>query len=176
LIGETRISTPSRGGPIIKNKTFFFALWDQNISRTRAIVTTPVLTDAARQGIFRYFDFYNSADAHFVPPASRRPRRRRTRWSIFWVIHGRLRQIRMGLPVYRKPAVFQRVRKCEARRQSIHAVGLPGRRCDDAGSAWDRLRPAADQTGYIKKLLAAMPRANYFYQGGTAIGERHSTA
>src|SRR5262249_16909928 len=27
-----------------------------------------------------------------------------------------------------------------------------------------------DATGYIKRLLAVMPRANYFYQGGTAAG------
>src|SRR5439155_784987 len=37
------------------------------------------------------------------------------------------------------------------------------------GPAWDSLRPTADQTGYIKKLLAAMPRANYFYQGTAAV-------
>src|SRR5947207_2289907 len=65
---NTNQYTVSAGGPIVKNKTFFFALWDQNISRTRSIVTTPVLTDAARQGIFRYFDNYNSGDAHFLPP------------------------------------------------------------------------------------------------------------
>src|SRR5207302_9672179 len=65
---NTNQYTVSAGGPIVKNKTFFFALWDQNISRTRTIVTTPVLSDAARQGIFRYFDNYNSGDAHFLPP------------------------------------------------------------------------------------------------------------
>src|SRR5437764_7922109 len=62
---NTNQYTVSAGGPIVKNKTFFFALWDQNISRTRTIVTTPVLTDAARQGIFRYFDLWNNGDAHF---------------------------------------------------------------------------------------------------------------
>ena len=39
-----------------------------------------------------------------------------------------------------------------------------------SNAAWDPLRPSADQTGYIKRLLAVMPRANYFYQGGTAAG------
>src|SRR6185436_19179669 len=42
-----------------KGKTFFFVLWDQNIRNTRDNVTTTVLTDTARQGIFRYWNGYN---------------------------------------------------------------------------------------------------------------------
>ena len=38
-----------------KNKTFFFTLWQQTISNTRQVVYTNVLTDTARQGIYRYF-------------------------------------------------------------------------------------------------------------------------
>ncbi len=60
---NTHQYTVSYGGPIIRNKTFFFALWDQNISRTRTLVTNNVLTDTARQGIFRYFDNCNGGDA-----------------------------------------------------------------------------------------------------------------
>jgi hypothetical protein len=57
--------TVAYGGPIKipgvydgKNKTFFYALWDQNIRNTRDSVVTTVLTDTARQGIFRYFPFW----------------------------------------------------------------------------------------------------------------------
>ena len=39
-----------------------------------------------------------------------------------------------------------------------------------AGAAWDGLRTRVDPTGYVAKLLSAMPHANYFYQGSTAIG------
>ena len=46
----------SFGGPIVKNKTFFYALWDQNISSLRATVNAHVLTNEARQGIFRYWE------------------------------------------------------------------------------------------------------------------------
>src|SRR5262249_51083750 len=71
--GITRNSTPATwrnnhqytiayGGPVQvpglydgHNKTFFYTLWEQNISNTRQIVFTPVLTDTARLGIFRYF-------------------------------------------------------------------------------------------------------------------------
>ena len=46
--------TVSYGGPIIKNKTFFFALYDQQLERRRDTQFLPVLTDCARNGIFRY--------------------------------------------------------------------------------------------------------------------------
>src|SRR6188474_2852502 len=46
--------TVSFGGPVLKNKTFFFA--DQRMRNERATVTGSVLTDTARMGIFRYFD------------------------------------------------------------------------------------------------------------------------
>src|SRR2546426_3676549 len=48
--------TVSYGGPIVKNKTFFFALWDQNISYLRATINAHVLTKEARQGIFRFWE------------------------------------------------------------------------------------------------------------------------
>ena len=38
------------GGPIRKNKTFFYALWEQNIHRERVLVDGSVLTDAGRLG------------------------------------------------------------------------------------------------------------------------------
>jgi hypothetical protein len=46
--------TVSYGGPIIRNKTFFFALYDQQIHRARTPVNNTVLTPCARNGIFRY--------------------------------------------------------------------------------------------------------------------------
>jgi hypothetical protein len=58
--------TLSLGGPIIKNKTFFFALWNGQISRGRDVTSARALTPCARKGIFRYYDnwsngLYNSA-------------------------------------------------------------------------------------------------------------------
>ena len=52
--------TASFGGPIIKNKTFFYALWDMNFNRQRAYQSSSVLTPCARNGIFRYFDNWNN--------------------------------------------------------------------------------------------------------------------
>jgi hypothetical protein len=43
------------GGPIRKNKTFFFVLYDGNRQRTSATATNTVLTAPARAGNYRYF-------------------------------------------------------------------------------------------------------------------------
>lgn len=44
----------SYGGPIKRNKTFFFALYDQQFHRSKSPVNNTVLTPCARNGIFRY--------------------------------------------------------------------------------------------------------------------------
>src|SRR4029079_6776356 len=55
--------TFSYGGPIIKNKTFFFALFDGQKNFQRTLTTATTLTDAARNGVFRYFDNWNNGNA-----------------------------------------------------------------------------------------------------------------
>src|SRR5215471_10617326 len=49
----------SAGGPIVKNKTFFYTLWEQQIHKERNTVDGIALTDSARLGIIRYFDGWN---------------------------------------------------------------------------------------------------------------------
>jgi hypothetical protein len=60
--------TISGGGPILKNKTFFFALYDQQIVRARALQTNVVYTDAAKQGIWRYYPGWNPGNAALASP------------------------------------------------------------------------------------------------------------
>ncbi len=50
------------GGPIRKNKTFFFVLYDGNRQRTSATGTNTVLTAQARQGNFRFFPGANNSN------------------------------------------------------------------------------------------------------------------
>src|SRR5262245_26394727 len=57
------------GGPIIKNKTFFFALYDGQRFITKDTVVGNVLTGPARQGIFRYFPGVQSSNAVSNNPA-----------------------------------------------------------------------------------------------------------
>ena len=61
--------TFSYGGPIIRSKTFFFALWDQQIVRSRTNVNNTVLTPCARNGVFRYYPGWVNDDALGNTPA-----------------------------------------------------------------------------------------------------------
>jgi hypothetical protein len=55
--------TLSLGGPIIKNKTFFFASWDQQIARIREHNVNPVvLTPCMSKGIYRWFDGFTNGN------------------------------------------------------------------------------------------------------------------
>ena len=52
------------GGPIIKNKTFFFVNWEQQFARERVNETARVLTPCARKGIYRYL---SSPEGGWIP-------------------------------------------------------------------------------------------------------------
>jgi len=56
-------TTVSLGGPVIKNKTFFFVLYDRNDQRQKETVDALVLTPTARQGLFRFFPGVNNGNA-----------------------------------------------------------------------------------------------------------------
>ena len=58
--------TASYGGPIVKNKTFFFALYDQQIERRRSTQRPVVLTDCARNGIFRYWEGWANGNTNTI--------------------------------------------------------------------------------------------------------------
>ena len=66
---NTHQYTISFGGPIVRNKTFFYVLWDQQISNTRLVQTNSVLTDTARQGIYRYWEGWVPGDADVATSA-----------------------------------------------------------------------------------------------------------
>src|SRR6516162_3484937 len=51
------------GGPIIKNKTFFFFLFEGQRDLKRQQATGNVLSPMARQGIFRYFPGADNTNA-----------------------------------------------------------------------------------------------------------------
>jgi len=56
------------GGPIIKNKTFFFVLFDWNTNLLKMNnVNINALTPCARKGIYRYFDGYTNGNFLAVP-------------------------------------------------------------------------------------------------------------
>jgi hypothetical protein len=153
--------TLSLGGPIVRNKTFFFALWDQQLERERATVRPVVLTDCARNGIFRYWDNWqagntltatNRAGANpiitsvdsFGNPLKPATNPNGTPYT------GQLRYFSVFGPLANTPARLD---------------------CSDAavqGNAWDPLRTRMDPVGVSQKYLAAMPHANIF-DGGDGL-------
>ena len=53
----------SLGGPIRKNKTFFFGLFEASINHSKSSVTSTTLTPTAQQGIFRFYPGVQDANA-----------------------------------------------------------------------------------------------------------------
>ena len=164
--------TGSYGGPIVKNKTFFYTLWEQNIHKERALVDGGVLTDTARLGIMRYFDGWNPQRfgvANTVTPTTSTAR-------VFAAVDP------LGNPT--APAVnangtpynglgLQCVSVFGTRRLDTSGNMVPFTGADCPGGSiilppggatfWDTNRQAIDSTGFVfKTLLQKMPRANHF--------------
>jgi len=168
---NTHDYTLTYGGPIRKNKTFFFAAWDQQFSVTRALQTNSVYTDAARQGIFRYWERWNPNNAASAQPTFPATAATATAPAVDYA----------GNPV--RPALnpdgspYNGALRCFSVFGNVKADGSPFTAADCPGGVaslnasgntsgpWDTFRTAADSTGYIRKILAAMPKANYFATG-----------
>src|SRR5262249_44413680 len=56
------------GGPVVKNKTFFFVLFEGMRSVQKSSTFGDVLTAQARQGIFRYFPNVQSGGTNSATP------------------------------------------------------------------------------------------------------------
>ena len=174
----------SYGGPVKlpglydgQNKTFFYTLWSQNISNTRQVIYTPVLTDTARLGIFRYFPFFAPA-GYNVNSTVRNQQLPVTAGTATWIAVDTA-----GNPVA-PPAmpngspytsqltcfsVFGNMRlDTEGNMVPFTAADCPNgtavfpQSAPSVNGVWDRARPAGDTSGYMKKLLSQMPRANFF--------------
>ena len=176
------------GGPIVKNKTFFFALWDQRMRNERATITGSVLTDTARMGVFRYFDGWTPTYFGRAPtPVSASPVSTRVfpsvdesgkpvlpgwnatgpaipgtytgRGLMCFSVYGN-RVIDLGTGGMRPFADAD----CQSGGLPV-TVLRPASGATNPAAAWDSNRTSIDTTGYIfNNLLQQMPRANYFGQ------------
>jgi hypothetical protein len=151
-------ATVSAGGPILRNKTFFFALYDQQFERQRQTARATVLTDCARNGIFRYWEgwgngnFLTNINTGAAAPArpsvdsSGNPVRPPTNPN--------------GTPYtgqLRFFSVFGAVTNTPTKPD-----------CSDAqisGTPFDTRRTQQDPSGVTQKYLDAMPHANVFDSG-----------
>jgi hypothetical protein len=171
--------TISYGGPILKNRTFFFALWDQQLERKRTLVQTPVLTDAARNGIFRYFDGWNNGNAGVATNAGgTNP----VRASVDLLGN----PLNPGTLPNGTPYTGSQGLRCFSVFGNTKADGSPFTAADcpggtiitnSAAPTWDPNRVRTDPTGFVTKFIGLMPKANAFVQSGaTAVGDGLNTA
>ena len=164
---NTHQITASYGGPIIKNKTFFFVLWDQQLTNAREPVNVNVMTDSARQGIFRYWTGWAPANASVQPPASY-PQNATTATFPSVDLHGNP----VAPPFNPDGTPYTGRLQCFSVFGNIKTDGSPFTQNDCPGGTaitsttpWDTFRPTADVTGYMQRILSLMPRANYFASG-----------
>jgi len=137
-------STASLGGPILKNKTFFFGLYDRQDMLQKQSVDALVLTPLARQGIFRFFPGVNNGNVDVTPSGS---------------------GVTRTSPVVDKagnPLDWTKIPGAAGPMQSFNVFG-------DALNPGDGNRKVIDPTGYISKVISDMPLPNA-YDGASTIG------
>ena len=176
--------TVAYGGPVKipglydgHNKTFFYTLFEQNISRTRQIVYTNVLTDTARQGIFRYFPFW-APEGYLVNstiPNQKLPVAASTASWVAVDVNGKPvapPSMPDGSPYNQKLTCFsvfgnQRL-DASGNMVPFTAADCPGgnaifpQSSPGGNGLWDVYRSAVDNSGIIKRFLTQMPHANFF--------------
>jgi hypothetical protein len=119
-------------GPIIRNKTFFFALYSGQRMNSRVGVDTVVLTAEARLGNFRFFPGFINGNADASPAVCTN-----------------------ATPTSRSVDVLgnpNTVRECGST-APLTTINVYGR---------DPNRMVQDRSGYVAKLLAKMPLPNRF--------------
>jgi hypothetical protein len=136
--------TASLGGPIIKNKTFFFGMFDGQDGSQKENVSTVVLTDAARQGIFRFFPGVNNGNADATASGAGTTR------------------VAAVVDKAGNPLPFTQIPGATGPLQSFSVFG-------DALNPGDPFRTRIDPSGFMAKLIGFMPRANAF-DGPATIG------
>ena len=159
--------TFSFGGPIIRGKTFFFALYDKQMVNRRTLVTTPVLTDTARQGIWRYWEGWNPGPALLAEPTSFvAPGVQPTGTAASVNFDGTPLQPNFNptggpytLGGLRCFSLFGD-RKVDG--SPFTAADCPGGTAVINATPWDPLRTTVDSTGHMLNILGMMPKPNFF--------------
>jgi hypothetical protein len=142
--------TGSLGGPIIKNKTFFFALYDQYIVGARTTQNPVVLTPCARNGIFRYFDGWNNGNVTAATVLGTTPTT-----AVVDALGNPVPPATNPTGPLRYVSVFGPVTNTPTRPDCSDAIVNPG-------TNFDPNRKALDTTGYVTKVLGQIPSPNNY--------------
>ena len=178
---NTHQGTVSFGGPIIRNKTFFFTLFDFNINHQRSSTQSTVLTPCARKGIIRYFDGWNSGNI-FSPTTPSGPAPIRPSVNVNGAplppsgpptgttnpdgtpYSNTLRHVSVFGPLQSQPTTLDcadaPVNPTTLLPNGVSVAGTPG-----AGGGWDLFRKQIDTTGFIGRTLGYMPLPNNYETG-----------
>src|SRR5262245_53044573 len=128
------------GGPVIKNKTFFFFLFDGQRYITKNYFTGTVLTDQARKGIFRFFPNAQNGNAGSNSPSVDRS----------------------GTPCGEPGSGCIRPASATG---PVTSINVFGRDVNGVFTPWDTNRTQFDTSGYINRLISRMPLPNDFNTG-----------
>jgi hypothetical protein len=173
--------TLSVGGPIIKNKTFFFALFNGQIARLRDSQNPLALTPCARKGIFRYFDNWNNGRYGQVTTLAGQPTTAVVDFNGNPVTPPALQPSMLNADgtqkdnwqphngIIRYASVFGPLLKTP---ETNDCSDFNPATDVQPGTTWDSYRNAVDSTGYIDYFLSLMPAATSF----EAIGDGLNTA
>jgi hypothetical protein len=161
-----RVSAPWRnvhdydvafGGPIKKNKTFFYALWNQLLLEQRQEITTDtLLTPCARLGIFRYYNGFVNGNASqpTVPTASGQ--------QAAVVNPDGSPHSPDGSPLQYLSVFGQLASNPTKNDCSDAAINTTTLVPNGAASSWDPHRTHMDTTGFMAATLATMPIPNAY--------------
>jgi Carboxypeptidase regulatory-like domain len=150
--------TARLGGPIVKNKTFFFGLFDKQYATIKEAYTAFTLTPCARRGIYRYFSdwapAYGGGPLAGAPtwsqPTSQAPFPTTPWINAAGVPRSDLGPIQYASVFGSGPVTFN---------------GAPAPDCSNAvvsGAPRDPNRTQIDPTGYVNTLFKYMPPVNNF--------------
>ena len=152
------------GGPIKKNKTFFYSVWNQLMVMSRQEVFPNVLTECARRGIFRYYDGYINGNANqltnliggFTQTATVNPD-----GSPKSPDGSPLRYLSVFGPLAANPT------RPDCSDAQINTTTLVP---NGAASSFDPNRRQLDRTGFIAATMQAMPLPNSFENPANIVG------
>jgi hypothetical protein len=158
--------TISASGPIIKNKTFFFALYNGQIAKRREPYNALSLTPCARKGIFRFWDRWNNGNINTLAATSaaggtnpviatvdRSGNPVRPQWepgASNWNVTPYSGQLRYA-------SVFGMITNPDSIAPDCSNAQISGN--------WDPVRQGLDPSGFITDFLQKLPVANNYEIG-----------
>ena len=157
--------TISLGGPIVRNKTFFFALWDGQINKLRAPYNALSLTPCAQRGIFRYYDDWSNGNFRTPTTVGTTP----TRASVDVDGNPVAPATNPGggphSGILRYSSVFGPLATPPTQPDCSDAQISSTTLVPNGATPWDPNRTQLDTTGYISNFIQMMPKPNNYEIG-----------